>query len=120
MNCRHMLSALVIAACLAGPAFGQINPFRNTRATPLNSEDIAALTDATNRLLDNPQVKSGNSESWDNPRSGASGTATAGNATHRKGLACRVVNYQLNVPGARPQRGATLTWCKTKDGWKIG
>ena len=121
MASRHTLpAALLVAVTLAQPAFAQINPFRNTRATPLNADDLAALRDATNRLLDDPQLKVGNTEPWSNPQSGASGTATAGAPTHRHGLACRMVQYQLNMPGPRPQRGTTLTWCKTKDGWKIG
>ena len=37
----------------------------------------------------------------------------------RKGMACRVVNYQTTVPGPRAQRSATITWCKTNDGWKV-
>jgi surface antigen len=116
----RFLLPLLIATLLAQPALAQINPFRNSSATPLNAADITALTDATNRLLDNPQLVSGKTETWTNPQSGASGTVTSGNATHRKGLACRIMRYEVTVPGPRAERAATLTWCKTKDGWKIG
>ncbi len=111
---------LIVAACLSQPAFGQVNPFRGSRGTPLKAEDIAALTDATNRLLDRPDLAAGDAETWSNAQSGASGTVTAGDAVKRHGLACRVVRYKNTVPGAVPERTATLTWCKTKDGWKIG
>ena len=120
MSSRRFLPLLLIIACLAGPALAQINPFRGSRGTPLNADDLAALQNATDLLLDRPRLAVGDSETWSNPQSGTSGTVTAGNAAQRTGLACRVVRYQISVPGARPERSVTLTWCKTKDGWKIG
>jgi hypothetical protein len=119
MNRRRVLLLLLIAAGLSQPVLAQINPFRGSRGTPLDAGDLAALTEATNRLLDRPQLVPGGIETWSNPQSGASGTATAGAAATRKGMACRVVSYQTTVPGPRAERKTTLTWCKTKDGWKI-
>ena len=115
----RLLGLLLLAACLSQPSWAQINPFRGSGRTPLNADDIAALTDATNRLLDSPQLVAGASEAWSNPKSGASGTVAAGNTAQRKGMACRIVRYQTTVPGS-PPRSATLTWCKTANGWKIG
>ena len=120
MNRHRLLPLLLIAACLSQPALAQINPFRGSRGTPLDAGDLAALTEATSSLLDRPQLVSGGTEIWSNPQSGASGTATAGSPVQRKGMACRVVNYQTTVPGPRAERRTSLTWCKTKDGWKIG
>jgi hypothetical protein len=117
---RRLLLVLLIAGCLSPSVFAQISPFRGSRGEPLSQADITALTDATNRLLDRPQLATGGTETWNNPQSGASGTVTAGNAVKRKGLACRIVRYETTVPGPRPERSTTLTWCKTKDGWKIG
>ena len=37
----------------------------------------------------------------------------------RKGLACRATSYVITGPGNERQRKAALTWCKTKDGWKM-
>src|SRR5690242_15755275 len=105
--------------CLSLSAYAQVNPFRGSKAPPLSAADNAALIDATNRLLDRPQLVAGGTESWSNPKSGASGTVTAGKPLQRKGMACRVVNYQTTVPGPRAQRSATITWCKTNDGWKV-
>jgi ketosteroid isomerase-like protein len=31
-----------------------------------------------------------------------------------------MTNYVINGPGSERARKATLTWCKTKDGWRIG
>ena len=120
MRHHRLLPVLLMAICLSQPAFAQINPFRGSVGTPLSAADIAALTDATNRLLDRPNLSVGDTESWSNPQSGASGSVAAGSAEQRDGLTCRVVLYQHTVPGPDPQRSVTLTWCKTKDGWKIG
>ena len=115
-----LVTVLLIAGCLSQSVFAQISPFRGSRGATLSQADITALTDATNRLLDRPQLATGGTETWNNPQSGASGTVIAGNPVKRKGLDCRIVRYETSVPGPRPERNTTLTWCKTKDGWKIG
>ena len=78
MALQRLLMLLVVAVCLAQPVLAQINPFRGSGGTPLNRDDIAALTDATYRLLDQPQLVTGASGTWSNPRSGIGGTVTAG------------------------------------------
>ena len=111
---------LLLAMALPVPAVAQINPFRGSHGTPLNGDDLSALGDATTRLLDRPQLAVGASESWSNPKSGIEGSVTAGNQVKRKGMTCRVTAYVITGPAAEPQRKKTLTWCKTKDGWKLG
>ena len=120
MSKLRLLVYLMAAIGLSMPVYAQINPFRGSSGTPLTSADLTALTDATNRLLNRPDLAVGDSETWSNAQSGASGAVTAGAAVQRKGMACRVVSYKNKVPGPRPERGATLTWCKTGDGWKVG
>lgn len=117
---QGVLLLLLIGACLPDVALGQISPFRGTRGSPLNADDVSALTEATNRLLDRQGLTAGAKESWSNPKSGAGGTVTAGNAVRQKGLACRVMQYDYTVPGPRSERNGKLTWCKTHDGWKVG
>lgn len=116
---NRLLPLLLLAACLSQPALAQINPFRGSRDTPLNAADLAAITEATNRLLDRPQLAAGVTENWSNPQSGVTGTATAGNPVQHKGMACRAVLYRATVPGHNTPRSRTLTWCKTKNGWKV-
>ncbi len=115
----RFLPLLLITACLSQSASAQINTFRNNVGTPLNAADIAALTEATNRLLDRPRLVAGATETWSNPQSGAGGTATAGDVVRRKGMTCRAIRYHHIVPGPAAERNVTLTWCKTADGWKI-
>ncbi|HME20477.1 MAG TPA: hypothetical protein VKI44_03810 [Acetobacteraceae bacterium] len=118
MTLQRILTLLVVAVCLSQPALAQINPFRGNGGTPLNRDDIAALTDATNRLLDQPQLVAGASETWSNPQSGVSGTVTAGSTVKRHGMACRTLREDRAQPN--PNRSTTLTLFNTKDGWKIG
>jgi surface antigen len=116
----RLILPLMIAVNLSQPALSQLlNPFRGSSATPLQADDITALSDATHRLLDRPQLQVGSTETWSNPKSGISGTIKAGDPVQRKGLACRVVSYETVVP-REPARRRTFTWCKTADGWKIG
>ncbi len=119
---RHVfpVSAFLVGTCLLQPAFGQINPFRGSTGEPMRQDDIDALTDATNRLLDRPQLVPGGTETWSNPKSGASGTITAGQPVSRHNLSCRNLQYQIIGPGTRPERNYSTTWCKTPDGWKLG
>jgi len=116
---RLFLPLLVLlTASLTLPATAQINPFRGSRGTPLNSDDLNALFHATTRLLDRPQLSVGTTEQWTNSASGVSGTVTAGDAVERRGLSCRLATYVLTGPAAERPRNGTLTWCKTQDGWK--
>jgi hypothetical protein len=114
------MAALLVGSCLLQPAFGAPNPFRGSTGEPLRQDDIDALTAATNRLLDRPQLVPGGTETWSNPASGAGGTITAGKPVSRHNLSCRILQYQITGPGTRSQRSYTSTWCKTPDGWKLG
>jgi hypothetical protein len=116
---RHLLVMLLFVVCLSQSTLAQTNPFRNSVGTSLNDNDIAALTDATNRRMDQPQLVTGATETWNNPESGARGTIIAGVLPWCE-MACRAVRYQSTVPGPNAGRSVTLTWCKTSDGWKIG
>jgi surface antigen len=118
---RHILWLLpVIGLCLSVPAHAQINPFRGSKGTPLRSADLKALTDATYRLLDRPDLAVGSTETWSNPASGGNGTLTAGDPVQRHGLSCRSVDYTVSFPHDSSSRDRTLVWCKTPNGWKIG
>jgi hypothetical protein len=122
MRCR-LLSALLISACAVCsicPPQAQFRAFGASVDNRLNSDDLNAANAATIRLLDRPQLAEGGFEAWSNPRSGASGTIVAGKPLTRNGMDCRVLDYFIHVPGPRADRSRVLTWCKTKDGWKIG
>jgi len=112
------LVLLLVAFGLPLSASAQINPFRGSKGTPLKSEDLTALNAATNHLLDRPQLAVGDKETWSTAKTGVAGTVTAGDPVQKKGLACRMTDYVINGPGSEPDRKVSLTWCKTKSGWK--
>jgi len=114
----RLLPLLLIATSLSQPALAQINPFRGSTKVPLRQDDISALTEATHHLLDQTGLVAGASETWSSP-TGASGDVTAGNAVNRRGMDCRIMNYRIRPGSSGRERTRSLTWCKTKDGWKI-
>jgi|HubBroStandDraft_5_1064220.scaffolds.fasta_scaffold195487_1 hypothetical protein len=122
MNRYRLLPLLLIAGCLSWPASAQVNPFRGSRGTPLTSEDIAAMTDASNHLLGRENLVPGETEPWINPKSGAKGIVTSAATVQRNGMACRRLVYDTTMPGGASgaTRSTTLIWCKTAAGWKIG
>jgi surface antigen len=121
LSSRRLLLLAIgsVAVPIAAAAQG-VNPFRGSKGTPLKTDDLKALGSATTKLLDQPQLSVGASESWSNPVSGIAGTVTAGRPIQRHGLACRMTDYAITGPGKEPPRKVSLTWCKTQDGWKAG
>ncbi|HVY17382.1 MAG TPA: hypothetical protein VHB27_19325 [Rhodopila sp.] len=114
-----LLILLAVGMPMAASA-QMINPFRSSRGPKLNTDDLAALNQATMQLLQQPRLAAGASAPFGNAKTGMSGSVTAGNAVKRHGLACRVTNYTLTGPGTAPERKSALTWCKTGTGWKLG
>lgn len=118
-GCSRLALGSMVLLLAFSSAQAQINPFRGSRGTRLNMADLTALGNATTRLLERPGLAAGGTETWRNPESGASGSITAGEALQHEGMACRELRYEATVPGPAPYRKAVLTWCKTKDGWKV-
>jgi surface antigen len=118
MKIARIVMLSVAGACLATAASSQINPFRGSRGARMTNDDITALRDASNRLLNHSSLKKGDKETWRS--TGSSGTVTAGNPAQRQGLSCRVLDYAYTMSSeAGRMRNGTLTWCKTSEGWKI-
>ena len=79
------LVLLLIALGLPLSASAQINPLRGSKGTPLKAEDLTALNEAANRLLDRqPRLAVGDKESWSVANTGVAGTVTAGNPVQKK------------------------------------
>jgi surface antigen len=124
MDRRRLYDALV-AVSLFGifphqPAFSAVNPFHGSHGEPMRQADMDALIEATNRLLDRPQLVPGSTETWSNPASGAKGTIIAGKQVIRHNLHCRVLQHRIGGSEPGPERNYTTTWCRTPDGWKLG
>jgi len=120
---RRLLFIVLCTAGLvqAGDTHAQRRPFQGSRQTRLNKQDLDAMDSATKELLDRTDLADGSLAVWNNPQSGAGGTIVAGKGLNRNGMACRQLTYFTTVPtGPRATRTTELTWCRTKEGWKIG
>lgn len=118
---RHCLSA-ALAVCVLLPvaAQAQINPFRGSGSRGLSPEDNQLLFDSVARLNAAEPSKVGNSESWNNPQTNASGTSTIVRVFHSGGMACHLVRHNVVIAGRQPGHNYRLTWCRTSSGeWKI-
>ena len=116
---------LALATGFPGPVQAQINPFRTNRAAPrLDRTDLELLDQAAAKLYTQENVADGASESWDNPRTGASGSVTVVSSFHRTvrgdSLLCRRLRYDVAVRGRTGTRSFLIDWCRLPDGnWKI-
>ena len=118
---RPRLAATVLAATLVPAlAIAQVNPFK-TRwgAGRLRREDIRLLMESSRRLLASPTLADGQSESWQNPRTGASGSVTAEHTFHREGALCHTFTYAASVRANAVPREGRLDWCKIGETWRI-
>lgn len=113
------VAAALLGLGLVAPAGAQINPFGVLYGPRMTPPDVALLSQAANRLLAAPP-KVGQSESWSNPATGASGTVTETRTFTFQGLDCRALHYDMVVARQPDSRGLDLSWCKTASGeWKI-
>ena len=112
--------ALAVGLFLTAAAQAQVNPFRGSGGRGLSPEDNQMLFDSVARLNAAEPSKVGNSESWNNPQTNASGTSTILRVFHSNGMACHLVRHHIVVAGRQPGQNYRLTWCRTSSGeWKI-
>jgi|SRR5215470_14525462 len=117
---RCLFAALAVCALLPAVTQAQINPFRGSASRGLSPEDSQMLFDSVARLNAAEPSKVGNSESWNNPQTNASGTSTILRVFHSGGMDCHLVRHHIVVAGRQPGQNYRLTWCRTSSGeWKI-
>ncbi|MBO0711265.1 MAG: hypothetical protein J2P47_08335 [Acetobacteraceae bacterium] len=120
MNRPRLAATVLAATLLPALAIAQVNPFK-TRwgAGRLRREDIRLLMDSSQRLLAGPTLAEGQSENWNNPRTGASGSVTVERTFHRQGALCHTFAYAASVHANAVPRKGRLDWCKIGDTWRI-
>jgi surface antigen len=81
----------------------------------LKKEDVTIARAVIVQALDAGQ--DGQTQTWSNPKTKASGTVKPTRTYEKDGMRCRVAEFTTS---AGPERGAS-TWnlCNTKEGWKI-
>jgi surface antigen len=102
-------------AFVAGTAAAQNLGFlKDSPVSRMNREDTAMLARNYQQALDS--LPDGHTNTWTNPKTGSSGTATPLKTTNEKGTTCRLLEI-TNQAGGMSGR-SEWTFCKTKDGWR--
>jgi hypothetical protein len=116
-----MAFAIGLGLAAAHPARAQINPFHGSFANRLTNDDFAAMSDAVTQLLGRDTLTTGATETWQNPKTGTSGTIEAGRHFTYRSFGCYALHYTVYPGGAdgRSTSRVVLNWCKTGEGWKI-
>lgn len=115
MNSRTRFTWLLFLLLFTPPllAVSSLNWLKNSPARHFNDADWGLFTKTLNSALD-----ANKSASWENPKSGASGTITPGASKTRDGMNCRLVTLANKANGQTGK--SAFTFCKTRDGsWKI-
>lgn len=116
------LAAAIIAAGSAQAALAQVNPFGKWGNAGFTKEDSAMNQKAAASLYENPNVKVGDTASWQNPQSGNGGTVTATKLFKHKDMPCVALHYSFDLKDSQDKSKKELNAnrCKVATGeWKI-
>ena len=114
-----LVGLLPVLPAAISPARAQVNPFGDSPNSPFSAGDFEVMTEAAEHLFAETAMTPGASRTWQNPKTGVSGTVGVVSNFTTKGWSCAVVLYQATPRGLPPLKGSTLNWCNTPHGWKI-
>jgi surface antigen len=111
---RTLLVAASLAVTAATVSAQNLGFMRDSVMSFMNRDDTAMILRNNLAALELPE---GHTSTWNNAKSGHSGTATATRSFQENGMACRQVAMTNHAGG---QHGTSdLVYCKTKDGWRL-
>jgi surface antigen len=111
----HVTAAL-IAASSSSEAFA-VNELFLARGPlgHLKKDDVTIARAEITKALETGQ--DGQTQTWSNPKTKASGTVKPTKTFTKDGMRCRAAEFTTSAGG---ERGAsTWTLCNTKEGWKV-
>jgi surface antigen len=111
---RAALVALSIAVCAVPAAAQNLGFMRDSTMSNMTRQDSDLLWRNVNDALALPD---GHVSTWNNPKTGHSGTATPVRSFTQQGMACRALD--LSSTAAGKTASSSYTFCKTKAGWKV-
>lgn len=115
-NRIRLAGAALIAASFSSPVFAINELFlANGPLGHMTKSDISIARAEIGKALDTG--KDGQTHTWSNPETKASGTIKPTKTFTKDGMRCRATEFTTSAGG---ERGAS-TWnlCSTKDGWKV-
>lgn len=111
---RILLLGVSMALC-AGTVLAQnISFMRDAPISFMNRDDTAMMMRNYQQALDS--LPDGHTNTWSNPKTGHSGTATPLKTMKDGGKNCRLIEI-TNHAGGQSGR-SEWTFCKTNEGWK--
>lgn len=111
-----LAGAAVTAMSFSSAAYAQNSLFlANGPLGHITQNDKAIALAAIRTALDSGSA--GDTYTWSNSATGASGTVTPGKTYKKNGLACRRTEFTTYAGGERG--GSAWNLCKTSAGWKI-
>ena len=122
---RHQRSASVVALALGGcfivaeAATAQINPFGRSDVVLLDSDDLQIMNSAASRLTQK-HVAVGQTETWQNPKSGRSGSVSLLQTFKKNGMPCQKRRYYVDQTVNSQASAYVLNLCRVPTGeWKL-
>jgi surface antigen len=117
MPAIHLRAVLAAAAFAAAAGAAQAQNLGFMRDSVMSNITPADATLMQKNYLEALELPDGHMSTWNNPQTGASGTARPLKSFQQKGMACRQLEMSTT---ARGQTGTgQFVFCKTKGGWKI-
>ena len=110
------ISAAMIAASFSSQVFA-VNELFLAKGPlgHLKKDDVTIARSLISKTLDTGE--DGQTQTWSNPKTKASGTIKPTKTFTKDSMRCRVAEFTTLAGGERGASSWTL--CKTKDGWKI-
>lgn len=109
-----LLAATALALAAATASAQNLGFMKDSVLSYMNRDDTAMILRNNLAALELPD---GHTSTWNNPKSGHSGTATATRSFQENGMACRQL-AMTNHAGGQHGNG-DMVYCKTKDGWRL-
>lgn len=110
----NVAGTVAIAALVVAPgALAQFG-LQGTAVNKMTKDDWSFATETIRKALDDG--RDGQSYSWTNPKTGASGSVVPSAAFVRDGSKCRKASFAFVAGGSKGESSWTL--CKLPDGWK--
>ena len=118
MKIRTICAAFTVMILSVSKVDAQISPFPDT--FELTGEDIAAISEAFNLLMEDAAAAPGSTVDWSNEGTGSSGTVNIQEFLSLGPFeACRKIRYDIRIAKYQQLHRYVIDYCQVEDGtWK--
>jgi hypothetical protein len=112
------LGGSLVLASAAVTALAQNSPFGRSDTMNLDNDDLAAISGAASKI-GQPNSTVGQTENWQNPKTGRSGSISLLQTFERYGLPCQKRRYTVDKTVKDPGSSYVMDFCRLPSGeWK--